>query len=755
MIPQELMAYPQWVLWRSALTTDNRPTKLPYSPITGQLASVNDPRTWSDYPTAVTALSFGQHTGLGFVLSTTDPYTFIDLDDPKGDQSIIDIQVKIEESFDSYSEVSPSGRGLHIIIKGNVPEGRRRSCVEVYSSSRYMTMTGNTYHEKPIADRQSILETLWEELGSNKSKLDIASQPQQYADDEIYYQAWRAENGDKFAALWRGDWNIYYKSQSEADFALINILGFYSRNIDQIRRLFLTSALGQRDKSRKRVKTYVDNMIKRSFDNLPPAVDLESMVAKIKSELQVNNPFAGPLFQSLPDPNYDWTVPPGLLGDIVQFIYASAPRPVKEVALAAGIGFMAGICGRAYNVSKTGLNQYVLVLAKTGIGKEAMAAGIDKLVKALRPSIPAIMDFIGPAEIASGIALIKQLNKQPCFVSVVGEFGLLMQQICSPSANLPQQQLRRKLLELYNKSGATDTVQPTIYSDQNNNTKEIKSPAFTLLGESTPEAYYAGIDETMIAQGLLPRFLCIEYLGPRPPLNKQHGAVTPSPDLLARLTQLLMQTLALGSTANVHEILCSPEAEVFLDKFELSTTDLINSSDQVIARELWNRAHIKSLKLAALIAIGINSSVPVISLECAEWATTLVERDILNVLAKFEAGGIGRDTNEIHQLADVAYIIKDYISKPFTHMGKYRIVEQMHTDRVIETAYIQRRLLAKNAFKNDHIGASNAINRALQSLVNEGSIREVNQASMYKAYNKTSKGYLVVDPMRFLKSNVL
>lgn len=76
-----------------------------------------------------------------------------------------------------------------------------------------------------------------------------------------------------------------------------------------------------------------------------------------------------------------YSVPPGLVGEIAQFIYAQAPRPVPEIALAGALGMVAGIAGRAYNVSGTGLNQYTLLLAPTGTGKEAIASGIDKLFR--------------------------------------------------------------------------------------------------------------------------------------------------------------------------------------------------------------------------------------------------------------------------------------------------------------------------------------------------------------------------------------
>jgi hypothetical protein len=228
---------------------------------------------------------------------------------------------------------------------------------------------------------------------------------------------------------------------------------------------------------------------------------------------------------------------------------------VPEIALAGAIGLMAGICGRAYNISNTGLNQYVLLLAPTGSGKEAMASGISRLMTtvATKEGTKAALDFIGPGDIASGQALLKYLSKTSnCFVALIGEFGLKMQQLSSQRANPAEVMLKRVLLDLYNKSGSGNTLQPSIYSDKANNTDLLYSPAVSLLGESTPETFFAGIDETMIADGLLPRFTFIEYRGKRPPPNDNHASVYPSPELSSAISQLCLSAL---NTMNISQVI--------------------------------------------------------------------------------------------------------------------------------------------------------------------------------------------------------
>lgn len=218
--------------------------------------------------------------------------------------------------------------------------------------------------------------------------------------------------------------------------------------------------------------------------------------------------------QETHNPANPYTLPPGFLGDLAQFILDAAPRPVPEIALAGAIGLMAGIVGRSYNVSNppTGLNQYVLVLAPTGTGKEAIASGYSALMKSIRSAVPASVDFIGPGEMASHQAVIKYMAGGPTsFVSLVGEFGIYLQQMVGPKAPPHLTGLRRFLLDAFGKSGAYGEIRPSIYSDKDKNTVAIQSPALSIVGESTPEKFYEGLHEGLISEGLLPRFTMIEY----------------------------------------------------------------------------------------------------------------------------------------------------------------------------------------------------------------------------------------------------
>lgn len=737
-IPQELKDIPQWLVWK-----DN---KVPYNAKTNVLASVINPDDWCDFNTAVSAVS--QYSGIGFVFTANDSYSFLDLDNTKGDDVALQRQREIYHEMDSYSEISPSGNGLHIIVRGNVIAGRRRSFIEVYSTGRYATFTGNVYNDKPIQDRQEQLTRLWEQMGSGPvAQTMYHDQQEKHNDEEIVRIAGAATNGDKFKLLYSGIWQDNYQSQSEADFAIIDILAFYTQNRIQLSRIFRNSGLGKRAKANR--TDYLSWMINKSFDRMLPPIDFDGFRNQLELKLATvhTNPI-DKVIQAQAIPQSTITLPPGLLGELAQFIYAAAPRPVPEIALAGAIGLMAGICGRAYNISGTGLNQYILLLADTGTGKEAMASGIDKIMNEVRKSCPTSTTYIGPSEIASGQALIKHVSKtSQCFVSILGEFGLRLQSMSSQRASSAEIGLRRILLDLYNKSGFGQMWRGTIYADREKNVDATRSPAFTILGESTPERFYGALNEEMISEGLLPRFMIIEYLGARPPLNKNSDVHVPF-NLNDHFGSLVAQCEIIIHRNSVCNVACDPTAQKMLDEFDEYATDLINKSDKDIIRQLWNRAHIKALKLSALVAVGVNNMLPTIIPEYVTWAINIVRNDIKALSTKFEAGLIGLSASESKQQVDILRAVKDFLTKDWEYNKKYcqgKSDQKLHHDKVLPYSYLSKRLMSVASFKNDRRGATVSLKSSIQILIDGDRLRELNNEDKGRKYNTTQKCYIVSD----------
>ncbi|MGO9239515.1 MAG: DUF3987 domain-containing protein [Bryobacteraceae bacterium] len=275
-IPEELRARPQWVVWWSvtgegravklpnghltrALKAQKKPHKLPIDPRTGTMALSTNPTTWGTSQQAIDAAQQWSMTGVGFVFSDVDPYAGVDLDDCRNPDTgeITEWGWAIIRGLNSYTEVSPSGTGVHIIVRGMLPAGKGNQVVhhggkvEMFSRARYFTFTGIHVDETPveILDRQDELLRLHRSLFASRKcpavKKDLTVVvPLADADDELLARARHAQNGAKFERLWNGQWEGDYPSQSEADLALCCHLAFWTRNdAAQVDRLFRCSSL--------------------------------------------------------------------------------------------------------------------------------------------------------------------------------------------------------------------------------------------------------------------------------------------------------------------------------------------------------------------------------------------------------------------------------------------------------------------------------------------------------------------------------
>lgn len=763
LVPSEMKPYLNWVCWGPG---GNKQNKAPYSPVTGDLASVIDPLTWTSYDEACTYMRKYSFAGIGFMLSVHDPFAIIDLDNPQGDPNIVAQQEAIFRNFYSYSEISPNGQGLHIVVKGQIPRGRRRNKIEVYSQKRFMTMTGDVYRNIDIMSCQEELIKLYKSLGGTEEEAQILDERIFEVDDDetVYETAAKASNGEKFVDLWEGRWHQYYphsvdptdpdKGASEADFGLIDILAYYSDCKRQITRMFLDSHLGKRKKAKR--DDYITYMLDECFDNKLPQVDLSYFQREMTEKLaEVNLEMENPKVTlkkekkaaKLKKPSV-YEFPPGLVGEIAKFIYSQAPRPVKEIALAGALGLMSGIVGKAYNVSNTGLNQYYLLLAETGRGKEAMALGIGSIMNEVKKFNSKFDDYLGPGEIASPQALIRYMDDGcKSFVSVLGEFGLVLKQMTMPSASPNLVGLRRLLLDLYNKSGEGQSVRPSVYSDRAKNTKSIIAPAISILGESTPSKFYEVLDETMIAEGWLPRWLCIEYRGKRVPQNYNAKNAKPSYELIQRVSSLCANCLTLNSQDGVIDIGFTPEGNKVQAQYNEFCDDQINNTVTPIRAELWNRAHLKAMKLAALVAVGINPIEPVICENSMNWAIHIINKDCINIMQRFDAGEIGGSADENLQIMKILEFMTKFVGTPWGKLSySARGIQNCglyHEQNIIPYAYLQKKCVGLKLFKEDRLGATNAIKKVIKTLIEMDEIALVSVPDRKRKFDSVSPCYII------------
>jgi hypothetical protein len=210
---------------------------------------------------ALAAYLSGKYDGLGFALhvrpgENAEVLIAVDLDHCRNPKTgvIDDWARKIIDALNSYTEISPSGEGIRILLRGRLPQhGRKRRNFECYCDKRYVTVTGQHIAGTPLAIESrsaeilAVHKQLWPE--HHQPKINASAQPTvgtaaDLSDLELVEKAKKAKNGAKFTALWNGD-TSGYSSASEADLALCSYLAFWCgpNSSDRIDALFRQSGL--------------------------------------------------------------------------------------------------------------------------------------------------------------------------------------------------------------------------------------------------------------------------------------------------------------------------------------------------------------------------------------------------------------------------------------------------------------------------------------------------------------------------------
>lgn len=294
---------------------------------------------------------------------------------------------------------------------------------------------------------------------------------------------------------------------------------------------------------------------------------------------------------------------------IAEFIHAQAPRQNWLMAVVAALALWAGIVGRNINVSGSGLNLYLLMIAGTGRGKEGMASGISKLIEAIAKTVPPARDLL-TGRFASSQAILQHLKNHPATLSAQGEGEYLLRGLTSPKASQNDKELLRTFLDLYHKSGYGQVFTGYRKADISGSVAHIPSPNFTLLTEGTFGLIDALLEGDSIRKGLGPRCTVVISKADRPEMNHAASSASLSPKLLEFLAGVVAWAMSLSSPLSVVDVSYSDEAREMQEAFDRETTRLINNASNGIEAELWNRSHLKSLKLAALVASGVNYHKP-------------------------------------------------------------------------------------------------------------------------------------------------
>lgn len=264
----------RWVNW-NLVNKDGKNTKVP-------IGSSTDPNTWKTFD------NLPYKDRVGIIFTPDKKLLGIDIDhcliDGKVDHPLADEINEFIKSANTYTEVSPSGDGLHMFLKISNDEGltlhsNKKAPYELYTTGRYFTFTGNTKSKKgvrtvTVKEAMEILSTTgygitWGvDKEQNRQTTTVKTiKHQSLEDQEVLDKMFQAKNGKEIEQLYNGDTSKYNNDDSNADMALLSHLAFWTgRDNHQMERIWLASPIGQRAKTQQR-QDYRDRSINHAIDN--------------------------------------------------------------------------------------------------------------------------------------------------------------------------------------------------------------------------------------------------------------------------------------------------------------------------------------------------------------------------------------------------------------------------------------------------------------------------------------------------------
>lgn len=296
-IPAELRAIRQWHVYKLTPRKDGeKMNKAPADPVTGQNLAGWQKSFFSFEQTLEALLENkpGNLAGVGFVFTGEEPFSGADLDSCINDTgNLTPAARQIVERLASYTEVSPSGKGLRIIGRGKLPDGDRggkRGDYEAYSGGRFLTITGNVFENRcKIRDFTTDLAWYRETFTRAPAQKPVVTpsspreqppsnpdSPQDYGcpstPEDVIRLAELSKDGDKFRRLMSADLTDYGGDQSSADLALCSLLAFFcGKNESLMMATFEQSELAHREKWKR--EDYRIRTIKKAIDNCKATYD--------------------------------------------------------------------------------------------------------------------------------------------------------------------------------------------------------------------------------------------------------------------------------------------------------------------------------------------------------------------------------------------------------------------------------------------------------------------------------------------------
>lgn len=650
-IPQRLTELDQWVCWKLS-KTETRFTKVPISPKTGYQASSIDPRDWASFEAAMKRfLDDPVLAGIGFIFTPDDGFTGIDLDRCLDESANFTWGKEIVDYLATYTEVSPSGRGVKLIVEGCKPPhvGCQRKGlgpdqsgqIEIYDHARFFTITGRGLSDAhaEIAAKQDELTAVcryfWPETSQKTSPSPDRSNG---SPDEIQRRAIAYLDAMPPAISGSGGHSQTFSAAT----ALVHGFGIKPGEALAI----LTQHYNPRcsppwsDKElQHKISQAATKPHERPFGWLRDEctsqpldeVDLSQFNVRGNSEEEFDDDPPIEPASSIEDPG---PLPerllrvPGFVNEVMDHCLDTAPYPNPVMAFCGALALQAFLAGRRVrDPGDNRTNLYLLGLAHSAAGKDWPRKLNVRILQQI-----GVADQTGE-RFASGEGLQDALHLTPTMLFQTDEIDGLLQSI-SKSKDARYEQIMSTLLTMYSSANS-------IYPMRRKAGKEaagvINQPSLVIFGTAIPNHYYEALSDRMLTNGLFARMLIFEC-GKRG--RGQEPKIRDIPDSILETAQW-WENFRPGA-GNLVDWNPTPAIVQHDDEaYGLLVEARVNAeiqyakaedSNDSVGTTVWGRVSEQTRKLALLHAISRNHLAPIIDADSARWAIEVVEHQTRRML---------------------------------------------------------------------------------------------------------------------------
>ncbi len=775
-IPAELRARPQWVIWRS-IVSEGAVTKPPYNPNDpAYMADVSAPSTWSTFENAVRVYQNNPSlfSGIGYVFTESDEFFGIDIDDerkvkPEHLETRRMLVKQIMNDVDTYTELSPSGNGIHMIGRGTLPVAGKRSVamqVEIYCSNRYFTITGDVINGKnEIKDQQNFLVSVFGAIAPD-SGMELAvydtevSRRTDLTDTEVVRLA--TNYNPTFAPRYNAQVGCGPGEWSDTFMAIVGMIDRFTGSVEQVERIVFNSPMVQLappssageariDKAKRNLKfvlkrvregnngllhfsehgrQIVENMEKAKVERAKQAAEALAKANEAISNMSKGSQSVLDAFPELTSEHKILSRPPGIVGEFVLAAEKASFKPFTKFAIPATLSTLAGVVSRGFKISGgSGINVNFILAAPSNAGKTQTMNVWERFMSEAAQQIgntpggPSLTRILNSST-SSIQAIMPDFMNCPSMVWYVEEcYSQLssMNEGKSPS----DAHLRDAFNQLYDAGVHGKFFSgPRSVANRKADVEPINNLNVSTFWTTTTSKFDVFSEDAL--DGFLSRVVVIRHHAPGgEPM--QYTEDLP-PGLRDVLVQRLVQAKHLDEIYKLNafdagKLITTVSTEQVADlhwQFVRTVDAISNAAIEGRLPPVYgaiSRLPLTAQRISALLAIMENPFTPAVTLEQYKWAFGYLLQNLVSLLTDVDHGDLGHGASD--EVLAVVKSIKELLKRK-ENKGKPGVSRQALRDFLK-----QRKPFSSFAGQGYGGGRSQKVTETISHMIKEGMLEEV------------------------------